>query len=573
MTNFMKTLIMLMTMMLISLQITSCTANKSQYSPVRKTALPAYESDRPYYDFIMSQLQLKTRDLDNALMSLKKAVEKDPESVVLKRELALVYIEQKDSANAMKMIDQILSRHPEDIDTLILSGNLRQSLGDVETAEKNYEKILSLDPKQNDIYLLLGDIYLESDRPDQAFTLYSQLIGQFPQSYVGHYYLGRIYAEKGQIEKAEQEYKKTLQLAPDLQEPHFDLIRLYEKIGKEDSVIRQYQELLIKDPENIQALMALGYIYFKDGRLQDSDKYLLQLGQKSLTDKVVIQTVIQNYLDQNKNSEAVIILEGMLKGAPNSSEIHYLKGIAHERLKDFDRAVDHLTKVSPDSMFYTNAVIQTAFLYQDQGQLTEAIAFLKGVIEQHPEMPEVGIYLGSLYEEAGAFSEAREVYQQALVLTPDNAELHFRSGVVYDRLGDKESSIREMRRVIQLDPEHPNALNYLGYTFAEMGTNLDEAERLIREALKYKPDDGYILDSLGWVYFKKGLFKEALQHLEKAVSLVPEDPTILEHLGDVYREFGNKKKALDFYRRSMEKAKTDASGINSKIRSLTGEDL
>ena len=127
-----------------------------------------------------------------------------------------------------------------------------------------------------------------------------------------------------------------------------------------------------------------------------------------------------------------------------------------------------------------------------------------------------------------------------------------------------------MRKVISLDPKHSNALNYLGYTYADLGQNLDEAERLILEALKYKPNDGYITDSLGWVYYKKGEFEKALEYLQKAVGIVPDDPIMLEHLGDAYLKLGDKTNALKFYRKSLEHKEKDKEELEKKIRELTG---
>ena len=125
-----------------------------------------------------------------------------------------------------------------------------------------------------------------------------------------------------------------------------------------------------------------------------------------------------------------------------------------------------------------------------------------------------------------------------------------------------------MQKVIALDPKNANALNYLGYTYADMGENLDEAESLIREALKHKPDDGYITDSLGWVLYKKGLFQEALIYLEKAVQLTSEDPIILEHLGDAYLKVDDKENALKYYQESLRKKTKDTEIIENKISDL-----
>jgi tetratricopeptide (TPR) repeat protein len=140
--------------------------------------------------------------------------------------------------------------------------------------------------------------------------------------------------------------------------------------------------------------------------------------------------------------------------------------------------------------------------------------------------------------------------------------------VVYDKWGRRAECIERMKQVIDLDPRHTNALNYLGYTYAEMGVHLDEAEQLIQRALALKPDDGYITDSLGWVYFKKGRYREALSVLERASRLAPEDPVILEHVGDAHRQLGQVPEAVNYYRRALERKTDDRQPLIDKLREL-----
>ena len=121
-----------------------------------------------------------------------------------------------------------------------------------------------------------------------------------------------------------------------------------------------------------------------------------------------------------------------------------------------------------------------------------------------------------------------------LKIDPKIDELHFNLGVAYDKINKKEDCIIEMKETIKLNPKHANALNYLGYTYAEKGINLNEAISLIKKALQIKPDDGYYLDSLAWAYFQKGWVDDAIEILEKAVTLVKDDPVMYEHLGDIY---------------------------------------
>jgi tetratricopeptide (TPR) repeat protein len=139
-----------------------------------------------------------------------------------------------------------------------------------------------------------------------------------------------------------------------------------------------------------------------------------------------------------------------------------------------------------------------------------------------------------------------------LEIDPDQAELYFRLGVLADKLGQKRETIQYLKSAIKKDPFHVMALNYLGYTYADRGINLDEAEDLIKRALKFRFNDGYIIDSLGWVYYKKKKYDEALVELEKAWKLAPNDQVIGEHLGDVYVKKGFWDKALKTYRRILE---------------------
>jgi Flp pilus assembly protein TadD len=145
-----------------------------------------------------------------------------------------------------------------------------------------------------------------------------------------------------------------------------------------------------------------------------------------------------------------------------------------------------------------------------------------------------------------------ETLNKALKISPNDEELHFLLGVIYDKDGNTKASIEKMKGVLKLNPSHAGALNYIGYTYADKGINLKEAEKFIKKALSIKPKDGYITDSLGWVYYKLGRINEAITELEKAVNLAPKDPLIIEHLGDAYSKLNILDKALEMYLRASE---------------------
>jgi tetratricopeptide (TPR) repeat protein len=139
--------------------------------------------------------------------------------------------------------------------------------------------------------------------------------------------------------------------------------------------------------------------------------------------------------------------------------------------------------------------------------------------------------------------------------------------VLYDKIKRFQESITEMETVLSIDPENSEALNFIGYSYADRGIHLDEAESMIKRALKYKSDNGYMIDSLGWVYFRQNRFKPALQYLKRAAELVPDDPTIAEHLGDAYEKNGLTKEALEAFGRAL-KAKPYNGAVIQKIERL-----
>ncbi len=148
-------------------------------------------------------------------------------------------------------------------------------------------------------------------------------------------------------------------------------------------------------------------------------------------------------------------------------------------------------------------------------------------------------------------------------------DLMFRLGVTLDRADQKEKGLQQMRRVLEINPNHIDALNYVGYTYAEQGRRLDEAMELIKRALRFEPESGYIIDSLGWVYYQKGQYDEALHSLEKAVSLEPDEPEILEHLGDVYFKKTQYDKSLEMYQRALSLGHDDKDKLKQKIEETT----
>ncbi|MFW6283972.1 MAG: tetratricopeptide repeat protein, partial [Desulfosalsimonas sp.] len=250
--------------------------------------------------------------------------------------------------------------------------------------------------------------------------------------------------------------------------------------------------------------------------------------------------------------------------------LHYLAGAAFYLSDKTGPAMDHFRQVDSDSDFYIDAMIHQAIIYNRESRTGKAVGLLEAAMEKSDSAGKANLipYLSAFYQEQEHYRQAESLLQQGLSINPGSTELLYELGVLYEKMGDVEAAIEKMKQVIEKDPENADALNYLGYTYADQNIHLDEAESLIRRALELKPESGHILDSMGWVHYRQGDYQKARKYLEKAVEKIDDDPIILEHLGDVYRKTDQPGRALKYYEKSLENGPEDAEAVKEKIDDL-----
>jgi tetratricopeptide (TPR) repeat protein len=217
-------------------------------------------------------------------------------------------------------------------------------------------------------------------------------------------------------------------------------------------------------------------------------------------------------------------------------------GDLYEDLKKPDLAIKAYDRVPASSPLSRNAEIQSAVDLDSLDRTDEAKKKLDHVISEHPKDTEALLELGNILRGRKDFADCATTYGKAIdtVAHPEKANwvmFYFR-GICYERSHQWPLAETDMKKALELYPEQPLVLNYLGYSWVDQGVHLDEGMDMIRRAVEQRPDDGYIVDSLGWAYFRTGNYDEAVKNLERAVELKPEDPTINDHLGDAYWRVG-----------------------------------
>ncbi|OYQ33492.1 hypothetical protein CHU95_13925 [Niveispirillum lacus] len=193
----------------------------------------------------------------------------------------------------------------------------------------------------------------------------------------------------------------------------------------------------------------------------------------------------------------------------------------------------------------------------------EAIALLQKMAAERPERTDALLRLGDMHRIAKRTTEALAAYDQALArikeTRPRDWMLHYARAMTLDSKGDWPEAETALKRALELQPDQPSVLNYLGYSWVDRGQRLEEGKALIEKALALRPNDGFITDSLGWALFKLGKTEQAVEMLEKALELEPGDPSINDHLGDAYWAVGRKAEARFQWARAAHQAGKDDS--------------
>ena len=187
----------------------------------------------------------------------------------------------------------------------------------------------------------------------------------------------------------------------------------------------------------------------------------------------------------------------------------------------------------------------------------EAIAQLKAMAAEEPTRAGADMQLGDLLRGKKRFTESVAAYDEAIQRfeaagMPERWSLYYSRGIALERSGQWKRAEADLEHALELKPDQPLVLNYLGYSWIDRGENLDRGLKMIQKAVELRPEDGYIVDSLGWAHYRLGDYSSAVQYLEKAIELVPEDPTINHHLGDTYWQSGRPVEARYQWKRALQ---------------------
>ena len=276
---------------------------------------------------------------------------------------------------------------------------------------------------------------------------------------------------------------------------------------------------------------------------------------------------------ERSRSTAVMYLRLALALKPDFPVAYLLLGDVLERDGQYEEALEAYQAVMKDPVLGWDARFEAALLLGQMEKLDDSIKALQAMLLEQPDNLNVLTSLADTLRGQERFPEAKAAYDKVIakIGTPSERHwaLYYARGITFERMQRWKDAEADLKKALELSPEQPLVLNYLGYSWIEQKTNLEQALAMIQKAVEQRPDDGYIVDSLGWAFYKLGRYEEAIQWLEKAAALIPEDPTINDHLGDAYWKVGRRLDATFQWRHAAAmKPEADAlAKIEAKIKS------
>jgi tetratricopeptide (TPR) repeat protein len=466
----------------------------------------------------------------DAKQVLEKGLTKYPDNQDMQLMLAQIYLVDKRFDEAAKLIENYLRKNPQDVST-------RQELADILIRNEQYAKALEILEK------------IPSSKQNAAIR----------------YYTAKAESGLGHKDKAQGMLRRVVQEDPKFMEAWAELAYIYEQQKDFASAEQIYSRLLKSGETSPELWLRLVDLNIKMKRPEKA----MALAQKGPKDPNFALGVGTLFVDQGYYDYAEKILAPALKGKPQADELSFYLGLlAYRTKKDYAKAIQLMDSIPENHKVYDRALRFKAHLYYESGRKQEAISLAEKARKLFPGQKESWILLASLHEEEKQYDQAKKVLDEALAKWPDDMDLKYNVGMLYEKTGKRDEAMRVMEQILTKQPEHPDALNYVGYTLAEMGKDLDRALTCVQKAAKLKPDNGYIMDSLAWVYFKQKKNDLAWEHIQLAIKGTPTDPTIWEHFGDIAAAMSKKDIARQAYQKSIELKNENADKVRRKINEL-----
>ncbi|MBP2681245.1 MAG: Tetratricopeptide 1 repeat-containing protein [Candidatus Krumholzibacteriota bacterium] len=544
--------------------------------PVKTSEAAAPETNADAFaEYTVGVFLLESGSAQAAIPHLVAAWERSSHDETIGSKLADAYFETGDMANCEKIVDALLAQREDNHVALLLKAKIAYLTSRKDEARGYLEKLEAAGGSSFEVQRILAAVYTELGMTDKALAAYAAAVKMEPEHPLVQYQYGTLLRESGRAAEAEEALSQALRVKPDFSEAAIELAEIIVERGGHAEAESVLVRSLAADPENDRALEIVTDLYIDQGQPDKAIRLLEQQNRRSPLSNEGLLLLGRLYYEVKDYEEALNIFEGMFEAGNATPDLARVLGEISSRAGKTDKALryyreairlgpgdfrNHLALFfSASSTFTPEESQRVRVSAEESGRcLTEAARVV-------PSSDFDGLYLvGISMQSVDSLETALEFLSRASEIRAGDERVILNLASVLEKLKRYEEAERHVATLHALQPDDPTTCNFYGYLLALMGKDLDRAEELIGKALASEPQNGYYMDSLGWVFFMRGDYPRAIEELEKAAAVTRDDPVILEHLGDAYRAVERYREALDAYEKSKDLEKKNGD-IERKI--------
>ncbi|HSP23980.1 MAG TPA: tetratricopeptide repeat protein [Saliniramus sp.] len=539
----------------------------------RESLLPAASAEG---NFLAAYIASSARDTTAAAVYFRRLFDIDPSNPDITERAFIAFLADGDMEGAFLAAERIVNADPN-------NGLAHLALGVRDLQQARYAAARAR-LEQGGIgqaadltaTLLRAWAFAGSKDPRQAMTTVDRLEGEATFDIFRHYHGGLIANFVGRPNDAERRLAAAYEQQPTALSIVDAYARLLARRGKTQEALAVYEafsEIVPRHPTVVAQVE----------KIRAGETVARAVSSVDEGAAEVLYALGSAGNSQGDELPAIIYLRLALHLAPTHQMTLITLADIYERMQQYEQAIEVYEAIPADSAVRDSADIQIGVALERLDRKDEASAHLEELMERRPDDVEVVVAFANILRVRQQFEEAAEAYSKAIDLIdePDRSHwtLFYFRGASYERSKQWEKAEADLKTALELVPENTpigeaQILNYLGYSWVDMGINIDEAFKLLQRAVELSPRDGMIIDSLGWAYFRLGRYDDAVRELERAVELMSSDPVINDHLGDAYWKVGRRLEATFQWRHALasDPEPDDRENIERKlIEGLDGE--
>ncbi|MBZ2188590.1 tetratricopeptide repeat protein [Alcanivorax sp. JB21] len=542
--------------LLLAALLGGCASRTPAPPPAEVTKPPAApRATAPYdttviADLMLAELAAQRRQLDVSLAYYTQTARRtrSPEVAGQAARLA-AYME--DPALALEMSEHWLTMAPDDTTAMEIAALSHVSLGNADAAAGYIDKLLATNPEAALVRLVTQARNLDQAGNTQLLAALAQLTERYPDQAALWYARALHLKLEEQLEAALDANDEALRRQPRHEDALLLKGRLLAELGRPDEARRHMRRLVRQYPETRRVRVLYVRLLLEAGDEEEAFRQLETLSQQHPDDQDLRLSLALYGMEHGARARAIGVLQQLVEEGYREDEIHGYLAQAAETDGETEIAIGHYLAIRAPDMAL-RARVQAARLYQKTGDTANRQALMADLRDHYPaQLPLLYAAEAEMLTEENP-EAALQLLDEGLHELPDSIELLYARALASERLDKLDRTEADLRRILTLRPDDPDALNALGYTLTDRTERHEEALGYIERALEQRPDNPAIMDSMGWVLFNLGRPEEALIYLEQAYTLYPDDE-IAAHLGEVLWSLGYEAEARRIWADSLQR--------------------